>query len=279
MPADWSREEVEAIVSDYLAMLEAELRGVAVDKTAHRRALLPRLNSRSEGSIEFKHQNISAVLLTMGIPYINGYKRRSNYQHLLEEVVAEQLRTSPGLLRAAEESVDREPPPPLLDEILTCVTSPPAPSRHESSSETRSRPAPPRFDYLEREAANRSLGLHGEEFVISFEQARLVSLGKDSLASRIEHVARTRGDSEGFDVLSFDATGRERFIEVKSTKHGKETPFFVTRNQVQVSETRRSAYHVYRVFQFGARPLMYQLHGAISDTCALDPATYVARIA
>jgi len=60
---DWSRLEVELVVADYFAMLWKELAGQPVDKTAHRKALQPQLNGRSHGSIEFKHQNISAVLI------------------------------------------------------------------------------------------------------------------------------------------------------------------------------------------------------------------------
>lgn len=63
MAEDWSRDEVEAIVGDYFAMLRAELAGEVYSKTAHRRALAPLLSGRSDGSIEFKHANISAVLL------------------------------------------------------------------------------------------------------------------------------------------------------------------------------------------------------------------------
>jgi len=44
-------------------MLAAELAGAPYNKAAHRRALLPRLQNRSEQSIEFKHANISAALL------------------------------------------------------------------------------------------------------------------------------------------------------------------------------------------------------------------------
>src|SRR5438046_4444209 len=38
---DWSREEVEATVADYFAMLEAELAGTLFAMTAHRPQLLP----------------------------------------------------------------------------------------------------------------------------------------------------------------------------------------------------------------------------------------------
>ena len=53
---DWTREEVEAAVTDYFSMLSAELTGLPYSKTAHRRRLRNALQSRSDGSLEFKHQ-------------------------------------------------------------------------------------------------------------------------------------------------------------------------------------------------------------------------------
>ena len=77
---DWSREEVEAIVADYLHMLTMELAGQHFNKTQHRRWLQGKLNGRSDASIEFKHCNISAAMIDLGFPSIRGYQRRSNYQ-------------------------------------------------------------------------------------------------------------------------------------------------------------------------------------------------------
>ena len=67
-------------------------------------------------------------------------------------------------------------------------------------------------NYLLMEARNASLGSASEEFVVNFERARLSAAGRERLASKVEQVSRTRGDHEGFDVLSFDADSRERLI-------------------------------------------------------------------
>lgn len=64
-------------------MLRLELNGHQYNKTEHRRALMEQLNNRSDGSVEIKHHNISAVLIEMGIPYFDGYKPRFNYQRSL----------------------------------------------------------------------------------------------------------------------------------------------------------------------------------------------------
>ncbi|MGV3772101.1 MAG: hypothetical protein ACO1QB_04310 [Verrucomicrobiales bacterium] len=72
-------------------MLSEELRGETVNKAEHNRNLRLLLKNRSKGSVEFKHQNISAVLQDLGLPWIEGYKPRCNYQELLRSVVEEQL--------------------------------------------------------------------------------------------------------------------------------------------------------------------------------------------
>ena len=46
----------------------------------------------------------------------------------------------------------------------------------------------------------------------------------------------------GFDILSFDLSGRDRMIEVKTTSFGKETPFFITRAEVNLSRAESDAF-------------------------------------
>jgi hypothetical protein len=274
---NWSRQEVEAVIDDYLSMLACELAGTPYSKTAHRRALLPRLHGRTEQSIEFKHGNISAALLDLGCPPIPGYKPRANYQSLLSEVLAERMSVSPQLSQLAAADADRPIVVPEVDDILAVLTSPPRSSHN--SHRTTEPPVPPlrpTTNYLEREARNRSLGSAGELFVLNYERARLVRAGKDELAGRIEHTSMVRGDHEGYDVLSFEETGEERLIEVKTTKYLAETPFFVTRNEVETSARNSSCYHVYRLYRFREAPKLYTLCGAIGQTCHLSAATFLA---
>jgi hypothetical protein len=277
MPNDWSREEVEATVADYLAMLGAELAGVPYNKAMHRRELMKLLNNRSEQAIEFKHANISAVLIDLGFPYIAGYKPRSNYQQLLYDVVSDRLAENPRLLNVAAADADLPIVVPEVDDILSVVTSPPTrsePARTAQQSQVRRRPFS--TNYLEREARNRSLGSAGEEFVLNFERARLLAAGREALAGRIEHTSRVRGDGEGFDILSFEESGKERLIEVKTTKYGRETPFFVSSNELAVSDSRADEYHLYRLFGFRLAPRLFTLAGALGSTCRLSASSYLA---
>lgn len=132
-------------------------------------------------------------------------------------------------------------------------------------------------DYLEREARNRSLGLAGEEFILAYERHRLHATGKTSLSDKVEHVSKTKGDCLGFDVLSYEPNGRERFIEVKTTAFGKETPFFLSRNEADFSDEFADQFHLYRLFEFRRHPRMFDLNGKVHDWVRLDPVAYVAR--
>lgn len=77
MAEAWTDLEIDLIVADYLAMLIEELNGRSFSKAVHNRALQGLLTNppRRRGSIEFKHQNISAVLLGLGQPWLKS--RRS----------------------------------------------------------------------------------------------------------------------------------------------------------------------------------------------------------
>lgn len=274
---DWSKREVEAIVDDYLSMLASELAGTPYSKAAHRRALLPLLNGRSDQSVEFKHANISAALLDAGFPYISGYKPRSNYQALLVDVLSERMSGAAQLQEVAAADADRPMVVPEVDDILAVLTAAPkaAADTHKAAEPTR--PAIRiTTNYIEREARNRSLGAAGELFALNYERARLIHVGKEALAARIEHTSKVRGDYEGYDILSFDETGAERLIEVKTTKYAVHTPFFVSRNEVTASERCASRYHVYRLYGFRRAPRLYTLPGAISQTCQLSAASFLA---
>lgn len=283
MAEDWSEFEVEAIITDYFAMLLKELRGEGYSKTAHRNALAKLLDERSDGSVEFKHQNISAVLIRLGLPYIEGYKPRGNYQQLLADAVRARLINNREIEPAVSATVEADAEPVEVADILSRLAQPPAPSRAEGQHRAETLPKKPvvraSIDYLEREARNRSLGRMGEEFALAFERARLAAVGCLRLARQVEHVAVTQGDGLGFDILSFEPGGEDRLIEVKTTGFGKETPFFVSRNELSVSESKDAAYHLYRVFTYRSNPRLFVLNGTLSSVCRLSPTQYVAQVA
>jgi hypothetical protein len=281
LATDWSPLEVEATTADYFDMLAKEIRGEAYSKTAHRQGLGPRLNNRSDGSIERKHQNISAVLIGLGYPYISGYKPLGNYQRLLAEVVTARVVSDRGLAATVSQAVAQSASVPAVSDILAILEDPPESTPFEyppagERSRTAHLPRAP-INYLEREANNISLGRAGEELVLSFERARLTRLGLEHLAERVEQVSVSAGDGTGYDIRSFEAHGQDRFIEVKTTAYGKQTPFFVSRNEVAVSQDHRSKFHLYRLFEFRNEPKLYMLNGSLDQVCRLEAVQFAAR--
>lgn len=278
---DWSQIEVEACVADYLRMLTLELNGQRYNKTEHARALLQVLDGRNRGSIEFKHCNISAVMLALGYPYIDGYKPRGNFQTaLLPRVVAEQLEGNVALQEATQAAVLRPAADVSVGDGDAVWVPPPRPTKVK---ETPAVYAPSfstaRRDYLAQEARNRSLGRAGELFVLELEARRLHAAGKKALSERIEHVAASQGDGLGYDVHSFEEDGRDRLIEVKTTAFGELTPFYVSRNELARSERDAAQYQLYRLFDFRDRPRVFSLPGAIAGHCQLDAVSYLAKLA
>jgi hypothetical protein len=279
---DWSRDEVDLIVADYFLMLQSELSSESYSKAAHNRALQPLLDRRSKGSIEFKHQNISAVLVSMGLLYIDGYKPAWNYQRtVLPEAVDAYLIRHPKLLETlAQDRVANPSAAPTIGDgpidhyfegRPEWVTAQPGDDKPWLSRRGR------RLDFARQDAANRVLGRMGEEFAIEVEKRRLRSFEREDLAVKVEWVAEKHGDGVVFDVLSFDENDdSERYIEVKTTGLGKYFPFYVTANEVRCSEDCPERFRLYRVFDFARHPRVYVVAGALSRECHLVPGSFLA---
>lgn len=270
----WSDAENDLIVADYFAMLAADILGRAYNKAEHRRALLPLLNGRSEGSVEFKHQNISAVLKGLGEDWIAGYKPAFNFQMSLVDAVARWLALNPawlgrpsslspatGLQESAPiwigppPTLSNEPPPAELEQMLHIART---------------------FDVAGRDERNRALGRAGEKFVLAHEWASLRSAGRDDLARRVRWVSEEDGDGAGYDIASFAPNGEERLIEVKTTNGWERTPFHVTRNELAVADERRSEWRLFRLWNFSREPRAFELHPPLDAHVSLTATAFMA---
>ena len=275
----WDWLECEFLVNDYVTMLEKHLAGAAYSKAAHRRALQPRLSNRSEGSVEYKHQNVSAVLLELGLPYIPGYKPAFNYQQQLKQVILSYLAGHQKVVDDVNLVADKtSDEPQYQDRGWDSVFDPEPPERIPRVAEGRPSYLATRIDFSERERRNRQLGERAEEFVLRMERQRLTAQGRPDLAAEVEWSSKERGDGLGFDIRSFDASGdQERFLEVKATNSGKYLPFFISENERAFSNEYSDAFRLYRVYDFTTAPRIFILPGAIEQHVQLLPQNYRAR--
>jgi hypothetical protein len=274
MNEDWSNQEVALIVEDYFSMLLMEMEGRSFVKKQHRSRLLPQLDQRSEGSIEFKHQNISAVLNRLGEPHIKGYKPLPNYQQLLEDQVIKALQKYEAQLNPLFEKYAEEPvaaSPFSKQDFATCLEDRPSKSKLKPR-ETSFRAV--KVNYLEKEQKNRVLGAEGERFAIDYEKWRLTHAGRKDLIKEIKWISKEKGDGAGYDILSKNEDGTDRYIEVKTTKLSKETPIYFTFNEYIFAERHAAQFYLYRVFNFDSDRKLFILQGHYGDYCEVVPMAY-----
>jgi hypothetical protein len=276
---DWTEDEVRLLVADYFSMLADQETGKPYVKAEHRRALLPRLDGRTEASVEFKHRNVSAVLFEMKYAYLRGYLPASNAQTLLEDIVREYLGTETEIVNAIERAAEEVSfPIEFSSEVLAEAfeAAPPGPDLPEVRPHRTRQPR--RFDFRAKDEANRRLGRAGEEFAIAYERWRLTHAGRADLAERIVWLSDVAGDGAGYDIESFEPDGTKIYIEVKTTKQGNLFPFLISANEVDASSEIGASFRLYRVFEFGPRPRLYILRGAITSGFTLLNITYEARL-
>lgn len=217
----WTDVENDLIVADHFVMLADDLAGRAYGKADRNRRLRERI-VRSRGSVEYKHQNISAVLLSLGEAWIPGYKPAFDIQSELVDAVQRWLARHPawlarlpsaaptsGLGEAAplwvgpSPTMSNEPPPAELAKMLRIA--------HQ-------------YDAAGRDERNRVLGRAGEERVLAHERSTLRGAGRDDLAQEVRWVADLDGDGAGYDIASFTPAGRPRLIEVRPPMAGSAHP-------------------------------------------------------
>src|ERR1700683_5397594 len=168
-------------------MLDADLAGRPYVKSRHSQVLMARIG-RTHRSVEFKHQNISAVLDELGMPWITGYKPKRNYQNAIFDAIDRYLTAHPKVI-----NLSPQPPPVAPSSPSDVFVDPPARTAVKEAAPERLRRPVRKFDPVERDFVNRSLGKAGEEFVLNVERRRLETQRPD-LARKVRWVAAEDGD-------------------------------------------------------------------------------------
>jgi hypothetical protein len=265
----WQSDELDAIVADYFAMLSADIEGRPYVKSRHSAALMAQIG-RTHRSVEFKHQNISAVLDELGLPWIPGYMPKRNYQNAIFDAIDRYLTIHTAILLP-----NPSPTVPLNSGTAVFVDAPQRTPDTPRVPEALQRLVR-KFDPVERDHRNRSLGKAGEKFVFDIERARLLEIQRDDLAQMVRWVSEEDGDGAGYDVLSFDPIGHERLIEVKTTTGAARTPFYLSRNECALAEERPEAWSIYRVHLFAKNPRVFTISPPLEDALILRPETWRA---
>jgi len=279
MAVDWTDDQNDAIVADYFAMLSDDIARRPYGKAEHNRMLQAAIG-RPRGSMEYKHQNISAVLKGLGEDWIPGYKPAFNFQGSLVDAVVRWLDRHPDWLAPGARRGASASPPAAREAAILWIGPPPTHSNAPPPGELEQMTAIARkYDVAERDARNRALGRASEERVLAHEHANLVANGRTDLAEGVRWVSHLDGDGAGYDdIRSFDSDGSPRLIEVKTTNGWERTPFHITRNELAVAEARREDWRLVRLWSFAREPRAFELRPPLEAHVTLMATSFQANL-
>lgn len=272
----WTTAELRCVVRSYFTMLGLERKKISYVKKAERVKLMGFI-PRGEKAIEFKYQNVSSVLSQLGLDYINGYKPKDHIQLILVDIVEEYLDQSFLENVATNNHEDR------YSQIISGINvkkhslgdyfvDPPERSQSSTKVTKKIRFLANKVDHFSQQRMKKALGDAGEEFVFLLEQAQLQTL--PSLLENVKWVARDDGDGCGYDILSFELNGSEKFIEVKTTNGGSRTPFYLSRYEYEFACRNPEAFVIYRVYDFSKNPTIYQAKFPFTNNLSLQAESY-----
>ncbi|HPF68903.1 MAG TPA: DUF3883 domain-containing protein, partial [Flavobacteriales bacterium] len=269
----WEEPEVLATLEAYFGLMGRELRGQRFSKTATYKELAGQWG-RSWKAYERKMQNISAVLVLHDHPFLKGLTPLVNIQRSLEPLTLQYIRNHPEVAADLDRYRTQAAKPYDLQLFEAFRVSEP-PAKFGGAGKRTGKVLSP-GEIAEKEAQAKEIGRIGEEWVVQFERARLLEQDRPDLAEAVEQVSVTQGDGLGYDVLSYTPDERELHIEVKTTTLKKDTPFLITKNELDYFQGHPDRARIYRVFKvFSKREVgLYTLSGQDRDRLLLDPVAF-----
>jgi hypothetical protein len=126
--------------------------------------------------------------------------------------------------------------------------------------------------------ASRDPSLWNEERIVEFERRTLIALERSDLARKVRWISEEEGDGAGYDIRSYDPSGAELLIEVKTTRGGNTTPFYLTRNENDLAAERPDAFRLYRLYDYSKRPGLFTLTPPLEQVLQLEPMTFRASL-
>jgi hypothetical protein len=107
------------------------------------------------------------------------------------------------------------------------------------------------------------IGLAGETWVVDYEVNELESNGLYELSKEVKRISVTN-IAAGYDVLSYELVGAEKYIEVKTTALSK-TEFFLSANELEVAKEYRNRYWIYFVSEIFGIPKLHKIHNPANE--------------
>lgn len=124
-------------------------------------------------------------------------------------------------------------------------------------------------DHIAKAKKTKAIGDAGEEFVFQYEKEEVLKY-KLSKNKDVRWVSKLDGDGFGYDILSYDEHGNEKYIEVKTTAGAEKSGIYITANELKKSEEVPEQYYLYRVYDFDTSTytgIISIRKGSLKDLC------------
>lgn len=155
-------------------------------------------------------------------------------------------------------------------------------STKEPTAKGGSKPAP--VDYEKEARKYKQLGDRGEYIVMQAETERVKEELGITLAKAKKLVKRVslESDSYGYDILSVNKDGSNRYIEVKATrKECGDMDFYYTANELETAKKYGDDYYIYIVYEITTKyPKIWTLKNPFcnKESLELKPVKYKVRV-
>lgn len=106
--------------------------------------------------------------------------------------------------------------------------------------------------FVENQQQSAEIGEQGEKFVLEHERKFLSKHGQIDLVNKVCWIAK-ENIAAGYDILSFDLQGNEKYIEVK-TSQSDTLGFYITDNEVKTAQKYGLSYWIYKVINISVSP-------------------------
>ncbi|HVU55373.1 MAG TPA: DUF3883 domain-containing protein [Puia sp.] len=180
---------------------------------------------------------------------------------------------------------------PLYDEVVFAIKKPATSTMH-LPGDLKLQPVPAGLidkpvmqqrkyttnaDYDQENKEKKKTGTGGEDLVIALERRALSAQNRTDLAALVDRVP----DWHGYDIRSYFADGRPKYIEVKTTTGTENRPFFWTWNEREQMKRYPGTYFLYRLYNYDndtSTADYFILDGNISDKIHEIPIQYTVYI-
>ncbi|MCG8436311.1 MAG: DUF3883 domain-containing protein [Gammaproteobacteria bacterium] len=262
-----------ALVTSYFEILQKDITDQVSKKMQIAKENEEKLQSITDEERKQYYQQISALLMEIGMPFLDEYRPINGSSSALELALKHFLEKNLkaiSAMRKVSMHNDKAVPDELEDSKMHWV-APPKPLDYRINGMPKALAAlHADFDFRAHEYQDTSLYKDAVKFAFAYEKRRLQEVGMKNAASEIERVDDALRELTGYDIASYNDDGSERHILVKPTYYGLYFPFYLTTAELEFAKQSKGDLFIYRIVNFATTRKLFVMREGLSDLTDQD---------